>query len=136
MRNKWILFAACLAGASGVALGALGAHGLEDRLATANMTAVWQTAVAYQMWHALALLALLAVPVKPVTVQLAGGLWVSGILLFSGSLYILALDGPRWLGPVTPLGGLALIIGWLILGCAVFTASAPARKNNLTDPHS
>ncbi|RMF17812.1 MAG: DUF423 domain-containing protein [Candidatus Dadabacteria bacterium] len=97
-----------------VGTGAFGAHGLKGRLSP-EMLSVWETAVRYQAWHGLALL------VVGFQVDRFSGLWpvcalyAAGILMFSGSLYVLALDGPRWLGPVTPLGGTAWLIGhgWL-----------------------
>lgn len=99
-----------------VALGAFAAHGLKARLAP-DMLAAFETGVRYQMFHALALLAVAWAgsrwPGGPVTA--AGWLFVAGIALFSGSLYALALGAPRWLGPVTPLGGLAFLAGWACL---------------------
>jgi uncharacterized membrane protein YgdD (TMEM256/DUF423 family) len=109
------LIAASLAGATGVALGAFGAHALRSRLDPAAL-AIWQTAVLYHLSHACALLALVLfarATGRPVTLPAA--LFAAGILLFSGSLYGLALFGWRWLGPVTPLGGLAFLGGWLAL---------------------
>jgi uncharacterized membrane protein YgdD (TMEM256/DUF423 family) len=110
-----------LAAALGVALGAFGAHALKARL-SAEMLAVWQTAVQYHLWHALGLIAigLLAqhLPTS-VPVRLAGWLMLAGIVLFSGSLYAMALSGSRWLGAVTPFGGACLIIAWLVLTFAV-----------------
>lgn len=96
-------------------LGAFGAHGLRGRLA-AERLASWETAVQYHLLHALALLALaLFERASGRTVTLPAALFAAGVLLFSGSIYLLALGGPRWLGPVTPLGGLALVAGWLAL---------------------
>ena len=109
---SWILKGAALLGASGVALGAFGAHGLAARFPQANLD-VWDTAVSYHLLHALALLALAALPEDRVRWSALG--FLIGVVLFSGSLYLLALGGPRWLGPVTPVGGLALIVGWLAL---------------------
>jgi uncharacterized membrane protein YgdD (TMEM256/DUF423 family) len=115
-------------GFAGVAAGAFGAHALESRLATAGMTGVWETAVFYHLVHVVAWLAVaLAVASGPVgaprvLLQRAGVAWGTGILLFSGSLYWLALGGPRWIGPVTPLGGLALLAGWILVGAALFRA--------------
>ena len=110
-----------LAAALGVALGAFGAHALKARL-SADMLAVWQTAVQYHLWHALGLVAigLLAqhLPAS-VPVRVAGWLMVAGIVLFSGSLYVLAATGTRWLGAVTPLGGACLIVAWLVVAFAL-----------------
>lgn len=100
-------------GVTGVALGAFGAHGLKDQLATAGMVTVWTTAVFYHLLHTVALLGLQSAPLKrkkPVFLA-----WTVGILLFSGSLYLLALQGPKWLGPITPVGGLLLLLGWALL---------------------
>lgn len=106
----------CTAAFIAIALGAFGAHALKDTLTEAGTLDVWQTAVDYHMWHALALV-LCAVISKPGRLMpLAVILFAAGILLFSGSLYWLALDGPSWLGPITPLGGLSLMLGWIFLG--------------------
>jgi uncharacterized membrane protein YgdD (TMEM256/DUF423 family) len=115
----------CLAAFIGVALGAFGAHALKSRLAEAGMTDVWQTAVDYQMWHALALLLCAAVTRSGVMRSVATSFFAIGIVLFCGSLYWLALDGPRWLGPITPLGGLSFMLGWLCLGVGFIRAKAP-----------
>lgn len=110
----WILLSA-ITGALGVVLGAFGAHALRARLEPAQL-ATWQTAVEYHLVHALALLALaLWSDATGRPVGLAAGLFLAGIVLFSGSLYALVLGAPRWLGPVTPLGGVCLIGGWLAL---------------------
>ena len=99
-----------------VALGAFGAHALKTRL-DANLLAVFETGVRYQMYHAFALLAVAwAWSRWPGSVLLASGwLFVAGTLLFSGSLYLLSLTGVRWLGAVTPLGGVAWLAAWLCL---------------------
>ena len=102
-----------------VATGAFGAHGLRARLSP-DLLAVFETAARYQMYHALALLAVGWAVTRwpgPWPVR-AGWLFAVGTLLFSGSLYALALSGMRWLGAVTPLGGLAFLAGWtcLLLG--------------------
>ena len=116
------LIAAALAGASGVALGAFGAHALRARLDPASL-ATWQTAVLYHLIHACALLALaLVARATGRAVGLPTALFAAGILLFSGSLYGLALTGWRWLGPLTPLGGLAFLAGWLSLLLVARTA--------------
>jgi uncharacterized membrane protein YgdD (TMEM256/DUF423 family) len=102
-----------------VALGAFAAHGLKARLAP-DLLAVFETGVRYQMYHALALLAAAWACAKwPGAAAVTGGwLFVAGTLLFSGSLYALSLGGPRWLGPVTPLGGAAFLAGWACLAWA------------------
>lgn len=108
-------------GMAAVALGALGAHALKAQLATRGMTEVWNTAVLYHLVHTVALLCLgvLASQRSGAAssacwpwVRCAGAGWGIGCVLFSGSLYLLALGGPRWLGPITPLGGVALLFGW------------------------
>ncbi len=103
----------------GVALGAFAAHVLKGSLAP-EMQAVFETGVRYQMYHALALLAVAWASMHwPGRVLNAGGwLMVAGTILFSGSLYALSLSGVRGLGAITPLGGLALLAGWLCLACA------------------
>jgi uncharacterized membrane protein YgdD (TMEM256/DUF423 family) len=104
-----------------VALGAFGAHGLKSRL-TADLLAIWKTGTDYHLAHALALLfvALLAdrLP-NPRLVRLSGTLFAVGILIFSGSLYALALSGVRVLGAITPLGGVCFLTGWALLVVAV-----------------
>jgi len=112
MNSKRTIFVGSLFGLAGVILGAFGAHALEAVLAARESTAVWETAVDYQMWHALALLVLAALPAGLKT-KFSAICFTAGIVLFSGSLYGLALGGPKWLGPVTPLGGLCLIAGWI-----------------------
>jgi uncharacterized membrane protein YgdD (TMEM256/DUF423 family) len=104
-----------------VGAGAFGAHGLKTRL-DANMLAIFETAVRYQMYHALALLAVAWAYTRwPGTLVTAGGfLFVAGIIVFSGSLYLLSLSGIRWLGAITPLGGLAMMAGWICLAWAAF----------------
>ena len=92
-----------------VALGAFGAHALKGTLEANQTTEVWKTAVLYHFIHALALLMLAALPVVH---RAAAGLFVAGILIFSGSLYLLALTNVKWLGAITPLGGLCLLAGW------------------------
>lgn len=107
-----------------VAAGAFGAHALRSRL-TPEYLAVFETAARYQMYHALALLAVAwAIPRgSGSTAQWAGWLFVVGTVLFSGSLYALALSGIRWLGAITPLGGVAFLAGWL---CLALSWKAPS----------
>lgn len=105
-----------IAGASAVVLGAFGAHALRDALG-ASQQELWHTAVDYHFWHALALA--LAVWCRPGKASRAAViLFALGIVLFSGSLYALALGAPRWTGIVTPFGGVAFIAGWIALGLA------------------
>jgi uncharacterized membrane protein YgdD (TMEM256/DUF423 family) len=107
--------AAAALGALGVALGAFGAHALRGRLAP-ELLAAWQTGVLYHLVHSVALLALgLFGSATGRSVLLPAVLWSAGIALFSGSLYLLAGAGQRWAGPLTPVGGLCLIGGWLAL---------------------
>lgn len=106
-----------LAGASAVMLGAFGAHALRDVL-DARGNELWHTAVSYHFWHALALvLTVFAVPGRARRVAMLA--FPLGIVVFSGSLYALALGAPRWFGAITPLGGAAFIVGWLALGIAL-----------------
>ncbi len=100
-----------------VALGAFGAHGLKDTLVQYDSEQTWQTAVDYQVTHALALLAVGVLAMDRRRARegpwlALGALWEVGIVFFSGSLYWLALEGPRWLGPVTPIGGVCFMMGW------------------------
>ena len=116
MDRTFIIFAA-LFGGLGVALGAFGAHALRDRLSV-DMLAIFETGVRYQVYHALALfgvvLAIARWPQSSLPVA-AGWLFIVGIVIFSGSLYLLALSGARWWGAVTPIGGVAFLAGWLSL---------------------
>jgi uncharacterized membrane protein YgdD (TMEM256/DUF423 family) len=108
--------AAALAGAVAVLLGAFGAHALRASLDVQSL-ATWHTAVEYQFWHALALLAtgLFARNGASVVLRVAAVSFAVGVVLFCGSLYLLALGGPRGFGAITPLGGVAFIVGWLAL---------------------
>jgi uncharacterized membrane protein YgdD (TMEM256/DUF423 family) len=105
-----------------VAAGAFGAHALKDRIAP-ELLAVYHTAVQYHFWHALGLLAIGVLLVqKPDSGALAVAAWllVAGMVLFSGSLYALALTGVRGLGAVTPIGGIALLAAWVAMGWAAW----------------
>src|SRR5262245_58436350 len=106
-----------------VAAGAFGAHALRARLTPGDLE-IFETAARYQMYHALALLAAAwAVGRGPGgAAQLAGWLFLGGTVVFSGSLYLLVLTGQRWLGAVTPIGGLGLLAGWLALAWAAARA--------------
>jgi uncharacterized membrane protein YgdD (TMEM256/DUF423 family) len=111
-----LLIAAALTGFLGVALGAFGAHALR-RLLTPEMLAVFETGVRYQMYHAFALaIAALCLARWPVPAfRVAGWLFAAGMVVFCGSLYLLALTGVKSLGAITPLGGLLLLAGWITL---------------------
>lgn len=116
MSKLFLLIAAALGG-SGVMLGAFGAHGLRGKVAE-NLLEAYKTGVQYQLLHALALFGvalLLQNWGERTALLVSGALFTVGVLLFSGSLYGLTFGGPRWLGPVTPLGGLAMIAGWVAL---------------------
>lgn len=103
---------AAVVGFLGVALGAFGAHGLHDLLAKNGRLDNWETAVHYHLVHAVVLLVIArSAPAH----RLAFALFLAGIVIFSGTLYLLALTNFRWLGAITPLGGLALLGGWLAL---------------------
>lgn len=116
--------------AVGVALGAFGAHGLKARVST-DLLAVFETGVRYHMYHAFALLAVgWAASRNPASVlQVAGFLFSVGIVLFSGSLYLMTLTGARWLGAITPFGGLAFLVGWALLA---WGARPKDRRSGMT----
>ncbi len=114
---KFFTVSAAGLGFLAVSLGAFGAHALKNRLSE-EMLAVWQTAVQYQFWHVLALLTvgILLKFSSSSLLNTAGFAFLAGILLFSGSLYLLALSGVKVLGAITPIGGFAFLVGW---GCLV-----------------
>lgn len=115
--NLW-LFIAALNGLVAVTAGAFGAHGLQGRL-DAHALATFETGARYQMYHALAM-GLAALAPRNAAARLACALFLVGIILFSGSLYLLALTGMRAFGFVTPFGGLAFLLGWAALAWAAF----------------
>lgn len=118
---KLFLVLGGLATALGVALGAFGAHALKAKLPP-EMLAVYQTGVQYHLWHALGLVAIGLTAIHlPASAPLkwAGWSMLAGIVLFSGSLYALAVTGTRWLGAITPFGGVAFIVAWLAFVWAV-----------------
>jgi uncharacterized membrane protein YgdD (TMEM256/DUF423 family) len=119
-RTFWVL--GCVFGFLGVAAGAFGAHALRGRVPP-ELLAVFETAARYQMYHALALLAASRAAGRPCG-RLAGWMFAAGILVFSGSLYALALTGVRWLGAVTPFGGVAFLVGWCALAKAGWSTPA------------
>jgi len=119
--DRTFMFIGALMGFVGVGLGAFGAHGLRGRLSP-EMLSVFETGVRYQMYHALALLAvaLMMSRVEGRLVVIAGWSFTAGILIFSGSLYALALTGVTTLGAITPIGGVAFLAGWVALAIAAF----------------
>jgi uncharacterized membrane protein YgdD (TMEM256/DUF423 family) len=127
MMPKLFLMIAAGSGLIAVILGAFGAHALRAQLDQASMS-VWQTAVQYQFFHTLALLAVakLALQMPRPLLTFSAAFFTVGLLMFSGSLYLLAVGGPRWLGPVTPVGGLCFMIGWACLGFAALSANPKA----------
>ena len=121
MPARLALPVAALLMAAAVALGAFGAHALKSRLAP-DALALWQTAVNYHAWHALGLLAtatLMLVHDDRRALRIAAACFAAGIVVFSGSLYALALGAPRALGAATPFGGVAFIAGWIALALGV-----------------
>ncbi|MBM4183839.1 MAG: DUF423 domain-containing protein [Gemmatimonadetes bacterium] len=106
----------CALAALGVGLGAFAGHGLRNVLSAPDL-ATFEVGVRYQMYHAFALLAVAWALERwgTSTAALAGWAFLVGIVLFSGSLYLLVLTGPRWLGAITPLGGVAFLVGWALL---------------------
>ena len=123
--ERWIALGALSMGVA-VVLGAFGAHALNERLVAAGQLESWRTAVLYQALHALALIAVGLMPPR-FAPRAAGWLFLAGAALFSGSIYGLALEGPKAvLGPMTPLGGLLLIGGWCALAWSAWRRSAAA----------
>jgi uncharacterized membrane protein YgdD (TMEM256/DUF423 family) len=118
MERTFGALGAVLAGLA-VAAGAFGAHGLRSPL-DPDMLAVFETGARYQMYHGLALLAVAWAVARWPGAAAAGWLFVAGILVFSGSLYVLSLSGVKWLGAITPLGGLCFLAGWAVLAWAAW----------------
>lgn len=119
---KFFIQAGALLGLLGVALGAFGAHALRGMLEATQRTATFETAVKYQFYHALALIAIGVLmhlfSQNPNMVRLlswAGWAFLAGVIIFSGSLYLLIFSGQTWLGAITPIGGVAMIVGWALL---------------------
>jgi uncharacterized membrane protein YgdD (TMEM256/DUF423 family) len=130
--KRAIIFAGALLAAAGVMLGAFGAHALDGRL-TAQQALWWQTAVDYQMWHGLGLLLVAALPLR----RRRPAAWCLGLgcLIFSGTLYAMALGLPRWLGAVTPVGGILMIAGWLLLAWQAFASRSDEPGARGMGPH-
>lgn len=119
--SKRFLIIACLLMATAVSLGAFGAHGLK-KIISIEMLAVYQTGVQYQFYHALGLLgvAFIAHVNSTKLVNMAGNLMFTGVMIFSGSLYLLVILNIKWLGAITPIGGVLMVISWVLLAWAVF----------------
>ncbi len=122
--SRWLLLFAALSGAVTVSLGAFAAHGLKAHLPP-YLLGVFETGVQYQAWHTLAIFgcAILARILPSKGVSYAALFFVAGIILFSGSLYALALTGIKWFGPITPMGGVCFIIGWVALAVAAWRSA-------------
>jgi uncharacterized membrane protein YgdD (TMEM256/DUF423 family) len=112
VKPRWIPVAGALLAALGVTFGAFGAHALRDTLDPVRL-GWWNTAVLYQMWHAVGLIAIAGLPLPGRSGPAM--LLAAGTIIFSGTLYIMALTGIRWLGAITPIGGLLMIAGWTLL---------------------
>jgi uncharacterized membrane protein YgdD (TMEM256/DUF423 family) len=124
MTARLCVLAGAIALAAAVALGAFGAHAIKERIAAESFS-IYQTAVQYQFWHVLGLLGVgILMAQWPGTPLLAWSAWllIAGLILFSGSLYALALTGASWLGAVTPLGGTAFIAAWLFVAWSALKA--------------
>lgn len=118
MQRTFLLLASVF-GFFGVALGAFGAHGLK-KILSPEMLLIFETGIRYQMYHAFAILAVALFADKYPALKYAGRLFGIGIVLFSGSLYVLALTGIPMFGAVTPFGGICFLAGWIILGATAF----------------
>ncbi|UJJ30053.1 DUF423 domain-containing protein [Halopseudomonas maritima] len=119
---KWLLMLASLSGFTGVALGAFAAHGLRGTLPD-NLLNAFQTGVSYQLWHTMALIGVALLLLRgpdSALLKTSGVLFAVGILLFSGSLYALALSGLGKLGMITPLGGVTWLVAWFCLGLGIW----------------
>jgi uncharacterized membrane protein YgdD (TMEM256/DUF423 family) len=129
--SRWILVAGAGFAMLAVMTGAFAAHGLKHVL-DAGYLAVFETAARYQMYHAIALMVVGVISTMPQFstrwVKLAAFAFMLGIILFSGSLYLLALSGIKWLGAITPLGGVAFIFGWLALIVAALKPTAQTTR--------
>ena len=114
MKTKTMISSGALMGALGIAAGAFAAHALKDRLSPVDMAA-FETGVRYQIYHALALILCAGLPTRGRCISLAAHGFAWGTVIFSGSLYLLVLTGPRALGFITPIGGVLMILGWICL---------------------
>lgn len=118
MENRWILTVAAMLGAAAVAIGAFGAHAFKPHLEAIGRADVFETAVKYHFYHSLALLALGFYAQNKIihyTLKISAVAWILGILIFSGSLYLICITDQGFFGGFAPIGGLAFIVGWLSL---------------------
>ena len=127
---KFIAIFTGIGGFLGVALGAFGAHGLKNIIA-ANALVIYETGVRYQMYHGLAIVALPALVdyVAPKWLNVTAALFVIGSVFFSGSLYLLAITGNKFFGPITPMGGVLFIAGWCVLVIQLLSGAIQGRNN-------
>lgn len=133
--NKGLLIIGALSGFLAVGLGAFGGHGLKN-IASSELVDIFNLAVQYQFYHTFALIAVAfaACKISSRLLNWAGYLFIAGIVLFSGSLYLYALTGVKWVGPITPLGGLCFMLGWLFFAFAALrskTCSDKTVKNEI-----
>ena len=121
--SPWLGSCGAILGALGVLLGAFGAHGLKDKVEP-RMLDIWSTATQYQLWHALAIVLVALLLSRQETASsatvFAGWAFTVGVLIFSGSLFLLVLSGKGWLGAITPIGGVALVAGWIALAIGLW----------------
>lgn len=118
---RWLLLAGCINGALAVILGAVGAHALSGYV-TGRYLAIYETANTYHFYHSLALIGAGLVAMHLPTsrwIKWAGGLMLAGMVLFSGSLYLLAITGQHWIGALAPVGGTFLIVSWILFAIAI-----------------
>ena len=122
MTQKLILSIAALCGALAVGLGAFGAHALKAKLEAADRLSTYQTAVQYHFLHTIVLLiiGLLMYKIQSNWLNYSAYMMIAGLLFFSGSLYALCLSGVKWLGAITPIGGVFFILGWLFMFIAIY----------------
>jgi uncharacterized membrane protein YgdD (TMEM256/DUF423 family) len=124
--NRWVVLGS-ISGFIAVAMGAFGAHGLAGTI-DEHAIEVFKTGAQYQMYHALALLSLAHITAKnPGQAVVPGWAFVAGTVLFSGSLYLLAVTGAKWLGAITPVGGLSFMVGWASLAYLALSTKVRSR---------
>ena len=136
--SSWVRVGAVL-GFLAVSLGAFGAHGLKARLDALGTAANYQTAVQYHVYHALAILTVGVMAGRHPTStasNVAGWSFLLGVFVFSGSLYVLSLTGMKWLGAITPIGGLAMLVGWAALAVAATNATGPGGSRSSSGPNA